>query len=245
MPDGRERLTPRVRRVLAMAEDEAVALRQSEIGTEHLLLGLLREGRGLAARALHQMGVEPAELAQRIRARLVPAAFGPSGDIELSPGALAAIDMARTEAARLHHDYVGTEHLLLGLLRDGEGPAFVTLTGVGVTLARARQEVVSIMNEATPELPGGRSGGIAILRGRGRSGSRLAEPDADILAGTPEHCRHCGRARRPEWRFCAFCGEQWVGCERCNMPIPALPGVRFCPGCGVMLPPLGEPDERR
>lgn len=219
-----------------MAEDEAVALRQSEIGTEHLLLGLLREGRGLAARALHQLGVEPAELAQRIRARLVPASFGPDGDIELGPGARAAIEMSRTEAARLHHDYVGTEHLLLGLLRDGEGPAFVTLTGAGVTLASARQEVVAIMNEATPELPGGRSGSIAILRGRGRR----ADPDAEVLAGATEHCGHCGRARRSEWRFCAFCGERWPGCERCDMPIPLLPGVRFCPGCGIMLPP----DER-
>jgi ATP-dependent Clp protease ATP-binding subunit ClpA len=227
-----------------MAEDEAVALRQSEIGTEHLLLGLLREGRGLAARALHQLGVEPAELAQRIRARLVPASFGPEGEIELSPGARAAVEMARTEAARLHHDYVGTEHLLLGLLRDGEGPAFVTLSGVGITLARARQEVVSIMNESTPELPGGRAGGIAILRGRGRGTGRHADPDADVHAADHERCGHCGRARRSEWRFCVFCGERWPGCERCGMPIPALPGVRFCPGCGVMLPPASDPDER-
>lgn len=231
MQDGRERLTPRVRRVLAMAEDEAVALRQSEIGTEHVLLGLLREGRGLAARALHQLGVEPAELAQRIRARLVPASFGPDGQIELSPGARAAVEMARSEASRLHHDYVGTEHLLLGLLRDGEGPAFVTLSGAGVTLASARQEVVALMNESTPELPGGRSGGIAILRGRGRQ----ADHDGDVRAGDTERCGHCGRARRPEWRFCAFCGERWPGCERCDMPIPSLPAVRFCPGCGIML----------
>jgi ATP-dependent Clp protease ATP-binding subunit ClpA len=240
--DGRERLTPRVRRVLAMAEDEAVALRQSEVGTEHLLLGLLREGRGLAARALHQLGVEPAELAQRIRVRLVPASFGPEGEIELSPGARAAVEMARTEAARLHHDYVGTEHLLLGLLRDGEGPAFVTLSGAGVTLASARQQVVAIMNESTPELPGGRSGSIAILRGRGRS---ERQPGADdLLTGEYERCGHCGRGRRPEWRFCAFCGERWPGCERCDMPIPSLPGVRFCPGCGVMLAPSSAPEPR-
>jgi ATP-dependent Clp protease ATP-binding subunit ClpA len=236
VPDGRERLTPRVRRVLAMAEDEAVALRQSEIGTEHVLLGLLREGRGLAARALHQLGVEPAELAQRIRARLVPASFGPEGQIELSPGARSAVEMARTEASRLHHDYVGTEHLLLGLLRDGEGPAFVTLSGAGVTLASARQEVVALMNESTPELPGGRSGSIAILRGRGRTGGLHADSEADgPLPADTERCGHCGRARRSEWRFCAFCGERWPGCERCDMPIPSLPGVRFCPGCGIML----------
>ncbi|MCC7369916.1 MAG: hypothetical protein IT306_15925 [Chloroflexi bacterium] len=236
MSDGRERLTPRVRRVLAMAEDEAVALRQSEVGTEHLLLGLLREGRGLAARALHQLGVEPAELAQRIRARLAPASFGPDGPIELGPGAQAALAMARTEAARLHHDYVGTEHLLLGLLRDGEGPAFVTLSGVGVTLASARQQVIAIMNESTPELPGGRSESIAILRGRGRGGRTSDAGSDDVADLAPERCGHCGRLRRSEWRYCPFCGERWPYCDRCDHPVPALAGVRFCPRCGTMLP---------
>src|SRR5687768_12237436 len=139
VPDGRERLTPRVRRVLAIAEDEAVGLRQSEVGTEHVLLGLLREGRGLATRTLRELGVEPADLAQRLRLRLSPSLIGADGPIGLGPGARAALQMARAEAARLHHDYLGTEHLLLGLLRDGEGPAFVVLNGAGVTLGRARQ----------------------------------------------------------------------------------------------------------
>ncbi|MGE3271300.1 MAG: Clp protease N-terminal domain-containing protein [Chloroflexota bacterium] len=242
MPDGRERLTPRVRRVLAMAEDEAVALRQSEIGTEHVLLGLMREGRGLATRALRELGVDPPELAQRIRARLVPAAFGPDGPIQPGPGVRGALEMARAEAVRLHHDYVGTEHLLLGLLRDGEGPAFVTLAGVGVTLARARQQVIKLMNESTPELPGGRASGLAILRGRGRAVDRVPDygPD-DPYENDPDRCQHCGRTRRPDWRFCVYCGEQRPGCcERCGAPTPTLAGVRFCPGCGVMLA-QGEP----
>jgi ATP-dependent Clp protease ATP-binding subunit ClpA len=233
--DGRERLTPRVRRVLAMAEDEAIALRHAEVGTEHLLLGLLREGRGLAARALHQLGVEPAELAQRVRVRLVPAPFGPDGPATLGPGVRAALDMARTEAARLHHDYVGTEHVLLGLLRDGEGPAFLVLSGAGITLAQARQEILAIMNESTPELPSGRSGSIAVLRGRERSLGRHAGRDDDAQIHAPERCGHCGRGRRPEWRFCAFCGERWPLCGRCETPLPILPAVRFCPGCGIMV----------
>src|SRR4051794_3095798 len=89
--DGRERLTPRVRRVLAMAEDEATGLRHAEVGTEHVLIALLREGRGLAARALAELGIESAELAQRVRARLVPSNVVNPGAIDLSPGTRAAL----------------------------------------------------------------------------------------------------------------------------------------------------------
>jgi ATP-dependent Clp protease ATP-binding subunit ClpA len=235
VPDGRERLTPRVRRVLTIAEDEAVGLRQSEVGTEHVLLALLREGRGLATRALRELGVEPTDLAQRLRLRLVPAQIGPDGPIGLGPGARAAIQMARAEAARLHHNYLGTEHLLLGLLRDGEGPAFVVLNGAGVTLGRARQQISKILNESAPEAPGGRAPGLAILRGRERPSDRFADPDLHDPRDDEERCGRCGRIRRSDWRFCAYCGEKWPACDRCEAPIPELAGVRFCPGCGVML----------
>ena len=232
MSDGRERLTPRVRRVLASAEDEAVGLRQAEVGTEHVLLALLRDERGLAARALRELGADPADLAQRLRLRLVPAQVGPDGPIGLGPGARAALQMARAEAARLHHNYLGTEHLLLGLLRDGEGPAFVVLNGAGVTLGRARQQVSKILNESAPEAP---PPGFSVLRGRERPIDRLADPDLHDPRDAVERCGRCGRIRRPEWRFCAYCGEKWPACDRCEAPIPELTGVRFCPGCGAML----------
>lgn len=235
MPDGRERLTPRVRRVLAMAEGEAEGLRLSEVGTEHVLLALLREGRGLATRALEELGVEPAELAQRMRARLVPADIAPVGQIGLGPDARAALQMAHAEAGRLHHDYLGTEHLLLGLLRNGEGPAFVVLNGAGVTLARVRRQIVRIMNEAAPEPPSNSSAVLSVLRGRRRPIDRLPDGEARDSAPEAERCGHCGRARRDAWRYCAYCGERWACCNRCDTPLPNLPGVRFCPGCGVML----------
>jgi hypothetical protein len=148
--------------------------------------------------------------------------------------------MARAEAGRLHHDYVGTEHLLLGLLRDGEGPAFVTLVGVGVTLQKARQQIATILNETAPEAPDGRSGGLALVQARARPIDRFGDPEQHDRRDEIERCGHCGRARRTEWRFCAFCGQRWPTCERCDTPIPDLGGVRFCPGCGVML----DTDER-
>jgi ATP-dependent Clp protease ATP-binding subunit ClpA len=237
VPDGRERLTPRVRRVLAMAEGEAESLRLSEVGTEHVLLALLREGRGLATRALLELGVVPTELAQRMRARLVPADIAPAGPIGLGPDARAALKMAHAEAGRLHHDYLGTEHLLLGLLRNGEGPAFVVLNGAGVTLARARRQIVQIMNEAgeAQEVPGEQIGGLSTLRERRRPIDRLPGTDVQEAPPEAERCGHCGRARRAEWRFCAYCGERWTCCDRCDTPLPKSLGVRFCPGCGIML----------
>jgi ATP-dependent Clp protease ATP-binding subunit ClpA len=238
--DGPERLTPRVRRVLAMAEDEAVGLRQAEVGTEHVLIALLREGRGLATRTLRELGVEPADLAQRIRQGLVPAQIGADGPIGLGPGARGALDMARAEAARLHHDYVGTEHLLLGLLRDGEGPAFVVLNGAGITLGRVRAHVTKFLNESVSEPPKSKSGGMAELRGRRRPVDRLVDLDPRDGGDDGERCGRCGRTRRSDWRYCAFCGERWPACDRCAAPIPGIMGVRFCPGCGVMV----QADER-
>jgi hypothetical protein len=143
--------------------------------------------------------------------------------------------MARAEAGRLRHDYVGTEHLLLGLLRDGEGPAFVTLVGAGITLSRARHQIAKLLNEVTPEVSDGRSGGLSLVRGRVRPIGRFADPDTHDPRDDGERCGHCGRARRSEWRFCAYCGQRWPTCGRCDTPIPHLTGVRFCPGCGVML----------
>jgi ATP-dependent Clp protease ATP-binding subunit ClpA len=218
-----------------MAEDEATGLRHAEVGTEHVLIALLREGRGLATRALSELGIDPADLAQRVRARLSPSNTVNQGPISLSPGARAALQMARSEAGRLHHDYVGTEHLLLGLLRDGDGPAFVTLVGAGVTLMRARQQIAKILNEAAPEASDGRSGGLSIVQPHARTVDRFADPERHDRRDEVERCGHCGRARRTEWRFCAFCGQRWPACERCDTPIPDLAGVRFCPGCGTMI----------
>lgn len=223
-----------------MAEDEADALRQAEIGTEHLLLALLREERGLAARVIQDLGVQPADLERRVRLRLTTAEIGADGPIGLGPEARAAFDLARTEATRLHHEYLGTEHLLLGLLRNGEGPAFVALNGVGVTFGKVRQQILRILREAASDRPAGGAPADLADVGRRRVRSRIGSAGASQPRDEPERCGRCGRVRRSDWRFCAYCGERWPACDQCQAPLPRLAGVRFCPGCGLML----EPDAR-
>ena len=227
-----DRFTPRARRVLKLAQDEAEALRHPEIGTEHLLLGLLREGRGLGAIALRELGLNADDVRRRIETRLTPGDIAPEEPLGLSPGVKHAIEMAVDEANRFHHRYLGTEHLLLGLLRDGEGLAYVTLDSLGVSLEAARRQVIKLINEA-PSDPQRttRPGVFGMLRGM--RGTR----EAGVLELAP--CRRCERLGRPEWRFCAFCGEPRQRCARCDEPIPGLIEVRFCPHCGGAV----DPDE--
>lgn len=147
--DRFDRFTERARKVLTLAQEEANRFQHNYIGTEHLLVGLMNEGDGVAARVLRRMGVNPYEVRRDIEAiigrgdRIVP------GNIGLTPRAKKVIGLAVEEARRLNHHYVGTEHLLLGLIREGEGIAAGVLENFGVKLDRVRQEVeVELGNSA-------------------------------------------------------------------------------------------------
>ena len=225
MPDPFDRFTPRARRVLQLAADEAETLRHAEIGAEHLLLALIREGRGLGALALRGLGLDPDDVRRRLESRLRPGEVPSDTPLGLSPGAKHAIEMAVVEANRLRHDYLGTEHILLGLLRGGEGTAFVTLESLGVTLERARREVIKLINE-TPSRPERvtRAGVFGMVRGmRGARGVGQLEVEV---------CRRCERPGRPDWLVCPFCGEPRPRCGRCDAPVPQLADVKYCPRCG-------------
>ena len=234
MPDRFDRFTPRARRVLKLAADEAERLRHGEIGTEHLLLGLLREGRGLGALAVRELGIDADDDRRRVEIRLRPGDVAPNASVGLSPSAKHAIEMAVAEANRFHYSYLGTEHLLLGLLSAGEGLAYVTLDSLGVSLDRARRQVIKLINErpADPERVT-RAGVFGMLRG-----ARATRAEAPIRQSRPvgstilQECRRCGGAREGGWRFCAFCGEPSARCGRCDAPVPQVAGVRFCPQCG-------------
>lgn len=233
MPDPFERLTPRAQRVLTLAGEEAESLRHAEIGAEHLLIGLLRERPGLAARALRELQVDVEGLRQRVRGTLRPGEVGAGGQLALSQGVRDAVRMAGVEAERLHHEHLGTEHLLLGILRGGEGPAYLALAGAGVTLDRARRQVMAILNAAPPDpslvsRAPARIGARAVRTPLGRPSVPIREPTLDEVA----RCRRCDAPRRAEWRFCAFCGEHWPRCETCDAPVPTVAGARFCTECG-------------
>jgi ATP-dependent Clp protease ATP-binding subunit ClpC len=135
---GMERFTQRARRVLSLAHQEAERLRQNAIGTEHLLLGLIQEDGGVAGRVLRDLGLEP-DRVREIVERLSGFGQSRSGKIDLSPGVQQVLEFAVDEARQLGHHYIGTEHLLLGLVRLSEGAAMDVLRKVGVTPEQIRR----------------------------------------------------------------------------------------------------------
>jgi ATP-dependent Clp protease ATP-binding subunit ClpC len=143
-----ERFTQRARRVLSLAHQEAERMRQNYIGTEHLLLGLIREDGGVAGRVLRELGLE-AERVQEIVERLTGTGTSAGGKLDLSPGTQQVLEYAVDEARRLGHHYIGTEHLLLGLVRYGEGVANDVLRKLGVTPEQIRRQTRRVLQESS------------------------------------------------------------------------------------------------
>jgi ATP-dependent Clp protease ATP-binding subunit ClpC len=146
-----ERFTERARKVIMLAKEEAKRFNHDYIGTEHILLGLIKEGQGVAAAVLQNMGLSLRKIRLEVE-KLVKA--GPStkmiGDIPLTPRAKKVIELAMDEARNLGHNYIGTEHLLLGLIREGEGIASQVLLNLGLDLGKVRREVMGLLGSATP-----------------------------------------------------------------------------------------------
>ncbi len=163
------RFTGRAQQVLVLAQEEAKRLSHDFIGTEHLLLGLVREGSGIAARALQNMGVDLGKVRQEVE-RLIP-----KGDrvvsqgISYTPRAKRVVELAIEEGQNLGHNYVGTEHLLLGLLREGEGIAAQVLSNLGIDLKRTRKEVIQLL---------GGEEGAGRATGDGKAGPQTPTVDA-------------------------------------------------------------------
>ena len=147
---GMERFTQRARRVLSLAHQEAERMRHNYIGTEHLLLGLIREEGGVAGRVLHELGLE-AERVQEIVERLTGTGQYRGGKLDLSPGTQQVLEYAVEEARRMGHHYIGTEHLLLGLVRYGEGVAIDVLRKLGVTPEQIRRQTRRVLQESSAQ----------------------------------------------------------------------------------------------
>jgi ATP-dependent Clp protease ATP-binding subunit ClpA len=137
-----ERFTDRARRAVVLAQHEARLLNHNFIGTEHLLLGLVAEGDGVAAKALESLGISLAAVRQQVEEVIGHGQQVPSGHIPFTPRAKKVLELAQREARALGHDYIGTEHILLGLLREGDGVAAQVLVRLGADLNRVRQQVV-------------------------------------------------------------------------------------------------------
>lgn len=150
------RFTERAQKVLALAQEEAIRLGHNNIGTEHILLGLVREGEGIAAKALYGLGLG-AEKIQKEVENLIGKGQEGSQTIHYTPRAKKVIELSMDEARKLGHSYVGTEHILLGLIREGEGVAARVLNNLGVSLNKARQQVLQLLgsNESANHQGGG------------------------------------------------------------------------------------------
>jgi ATP-dependent Clp protease ATP-binding subunit ClpA len=140
-----ERFTDRARRVVVLAQDEARMLKHNYIGTEHILLGLLHEGKGVAAKALESLGISLDAVRQEVEEIIGQGQHTPSGHIPFTPRAKKVMELSLRESLQLGHKYIGTEHILLGLIREGDGVAARVLVKLGADLNRVRQQVVILL----------------------------------------------------------------------------------------------------
>src|SRR5215469_14550441 len=143
--DRFSRFTERARKVLVLAQEEAQRLQHNYIGTEHLLLGLVREGQGVAVKVLNNLGVELEQIRKAIEFIIGRGDRIVLGEVGLTHRTRRAIELAVDEARRLNHHYIGTEHLLLGLVREGEGIAAGVLENLGIKLEKARAETLEVL----------------------------------------------------------------------------------------------------
>jgi len=141
-----ERFSQRARRVVVLAQEEARLLNHNYIGTEHILLGLSREGEGVAAKALESLGISLDAVRQQVEKIVGRGQQAPSGHIPFTPRAKKVLELSLREAKALGHNYIGTEHILLGLIREGSGVAAQVLVKLGADLNRARQQVVQLLH---------------------------------------------------------------------------------------------------
>jgi ATP-dependent Clp protease ATP-binding subunit ClpA len=173
-----ERFTDRARRVVVLAQEEARLLNHDYVGTEHLLLGMIAEGQGVAATALESLGISLEAVRAQVEEVIGQGQQAPSGHIPFTPRAKKVLELSLREANQLGHNYIGTEHLLLGLVREGEGVAAQVLVKLGADLSRVRQQVIQLLSGYA----GGKEGQEAGARTRL---VRMTVP-ADLLVLTEE-----------------------------------------------------------
>ena len=169
-----ERFTDRARRVVVLAQEEARGLNHNYIGTEHILLGLIHEGEGVASKALESLGISLEAVREQVQEIIGQGQQAPTGHIPFTPRAKKVLELSLREALQLGHNYIGTEHILLGLIREGEGVAAQVLVKLGADLSRVRQQVIQLISG----YQGGKEGSS------GGSGSTQGGPAEGAPAGS-------------------------------------------------------------
>src|SRR5271165_6790048 len=168
-----ERFTDRARRVVVLAQEEARMLNHNYIGTEHILLGLIHEGEGVAGKALESLGISVEAVRQQVEEIIGQGQQAPSGHIPFTPRAKKVLELSLREALQLGHNYIGTEHILLGLIREGEGVAAQVLVKLGAELTRVRQQVIQLLS--------GYQGKETAEAGTGGRGGEAGNPSTSLV----------------------------------------------------------------
>lgn len=194
-----DRFTKRARNVLALSQEEAQRLQHNYIGTEHLLLGLIREGEGVASRVLKNLGIEVEQVRQSVEGIIGTGERVVQGELALTPRTKKVIELAVDEARRLNHRFVGTEHLLLGLIREGEGMASEILKRMGLQLEQVRAETLQVLGQSQPEQEETPVPVISPVP---------PEAEALLIEGDPgQPCPTCGARSPGYFRYCFNCGR--------------------------------------
>ena len=168
-----ERFTDRARRVVVLAQEEARMLNHNYIGTEHILLGLIHEGEGVAAKSLESLGISLEGVRSQVEEIIGQGQQAPSGHIPFTPRAKKVLELSLREALQLGHNYIGTEHILLGLIREGEGVAAQVLVKLGAELTRVRQQVIQLLS--------GYQGKETAEAGTGGRGGETGNPSTSLV----------------------------------------------------------------
>src|SRR6187399_1083854 len=185
-----ERFTDRARRVVVLAQEEARMLNHNYIGTEHILLGLIHEGEGVAAKALESLGISLDKVRQQVEEIIGAGQSPPSGHIPFTPRAKKVLELSLREALQLGHNYIGTEHILLGLIREGEGVAAQVLVKLGADLSRVRQQVIQLLSGY--QGPAGSTGGTGRTE-QAPAGVGASSKEADEKGGNSQILDQFGR----------------------------------------------------
>jgi ATP-dependent Clp protease ATP-binding subunit ClpA len=224
-----ERFTDRARRVVVLAQEEARMLNHNYIGTEHILLGLIHEGEGVAATALDSLNVRLDAVRREVEEIIGQGQAAPTGHIPFTPRAKKVLELSLREALQLGHNYIGTEHILLGLIREGEGVAAQVLQKLGADLNRVRQTVIQILSGYAAGAGARKVAGGAEMAEMEEELAREIAPSVVPAADAPT-CPNCFAALDETLAFKAM--ETTLEGE--HLPVK----IAYCTRCGVALGPV-------